>query len=476
MPTQFFYLCFMPKYNPVTPEIIQKLKAIVGEAFVFTDDENLNKYGQDYTSDFNFPPEVVVKPATVSEVSRILRLCNENTIAVTPRGAGTGLSGGSLPIRAGVSIAMERFNKILKIDERNFQATVEPGVINETFQQALIEKGYFYPPDPASKGSCFLGGNIAHNSGGPRALKYGVTRDYVLNLEVVLPNGEVIWTGANVLKNSTGYNLTQLMLGSEGTLGIVTKIVFKFISYPKHNVLMLAPFANAEKACAAVAEVFRAGHLPSALEFMERSGVEASVNAMGVSFGFKEGIEAYLLVEVDGNDLDALYPQCEAIASFLEKYGAEDILFADTAEQKEHLWKIRRSIGEVIKTNNTYVEEDTVVPRAELPQLLKGVKEIGDNYGFTSVCFGHVGDGNLHVNILKKDMSDAAWENELPKAIREIFNLCKDLGGTISGEHGIGILQKPYMDIPFSELQLNLMRGIKNVFDPKGILNPDKIF
>lgn len=466
----------MPNYAPVTAEILQQLKKIVGEEYVFTDDESRNKYGQDYTSDFNFPPEVVVKPATVEEVSQILKLCNENTIPVTPRGAGTGLSGGSLPVKEGVSIAMERFNKILDIDERNFQATVEPGVINEEFQQALIEKGYFYPPDPASKGSCFLGGNIAHNSGGPRALKYGVTRDYVLNLEVVLPNGEIIWTGANVLKNSTGYNLTQLMLGSEGTLGIVTKIVFKIISYPKHNVLMLAPFANAEKACAAVAEVFKAGHLPSALEFMERNGVEASVNAMGVSFDFKEGIEAYLLVEVDGNDLEALYPQCEAIASFLEQYGAEDILFADTAEQKEHLWKIRRSIGEVIKTNNTYVEEDTVVPRAELPQLLKGVKAIGANYGFTSVCFGHVGDGNLHVNILKKDMNDEAWENELPKAIREIFTLCKDLGGTISGEHGIGILQKPYMDIPFNELQLNLMRGIKNVFDPKGILNPDKIF
>ncbi len=466
----------MPNYNPITSEIIEKLKAIVGNDFVFTDDENLNKYGQDYTSGFNYPPEVVVKPATVSEVSQILKLCNDNIIPVTPRGAGTGLSGGSLPVRAGVSLAMERFNKILEIDERNFQATVEPGVINEEFQQTLIEKGYFYPPDPASKGSCFLGGNIAHNSGGPRALKYGVTRDYVLNLEVVLPNGEVIWTGANVLKNSTGYNLTQLMLGSEGTLGIVTKIVFKIISYPKHNVLMLAPFTDAAKACEAVAEVFRAGHLPSALEFMERNGVEASVNALGKTFDFKEGIEAYLLVEVDGNDLEALYPQCEAIAGFLEKFGAQDILFADTADQKEYLWKIRRSIGEVIKKDNIYVEEDTVVPRAELPQLLKGVKEIGANYGFTSVCFGHVGDGNLHVNILKKDMSNEAWENELPKAIREIFTLCKDLGGTISGEHGIGILQKPYMDIPFSDLQLDLMRGIKKVFDPKHILNPDKIF
>lgn len=466
----------MPRYNTVTPQIVEQLQNIVGAQYVLTDDENREKYSKDYTGDLSYKPEVVVKPATVQEVQAIMKLCYANSIPVTPRGAGTGLSGGSLPLHGGISLAMERFNKVLAIDERNFQATVEPGVINEAFQQTLIEKGYFYPPDPASKGSCFLGGNIAHNSGGPRALKYGVTRDYVLNLEVVLPNGEVIWTGANVLKNSTGYNLTQLMLGSEGTLGIVTKIVFKILAYPKHNLLMLAPFANAQKACEAVAEVFRAGHVPSALEFMERSAAEAAVGALGVKFDFKDGVEAYLLAEVDGNDLEALYPQCEAIAMLLEQYGAEDILLADTAEQKEHLWKIRRNIGEVVKTNYIYKEEDTVVPRAELPKLLKGVKEIGARYGFTSICYGHVGDGNLHVNILKKQMSDADWEYELPKGIREIFTLCKQLGGTISGEHGIGILQKPFMDIPFNDVQLNLMRGIKQVFDPKGILNPDKIF
>ncbi|HYG14150.1 MAG TPA: FAD-linked oxidase C-terminal domain-containing protein, partial [Bacteroidia bacterium] len=257
---------------------------------------------------------------------------------------------------------------------------------------------------------------------------------------------------------------------------IVTKIVFKIISYPKNNLLMLAPFADAELACAAVSEVFRAGILPSALEFMERSAVEISVNKLGVSFDFKPATEAYLLVEVDGNDLEALYPQCEAIAAVLEQFGADDILLADTSEQKEHLWKIRRSIGELVKAHSIYKEEDTVVPRAELPKLLRGVKEIGERYGFTSVCYGHAGDGNLHVNILKGDMSDDAWNNELPKGIREIFGLCKLLGGTISGEHGIGYVQKPYMDIPFSEVQLNLMRGIKQVFDPKGVMNPGKIF
>lgn len=463
-------------FNRLTPDITAKLTAITGAGYIFTDTENLHKYSKDYTEDLSFPPEVVVKPGTVEEVSAILKVCNEHTIPITPRGAGTGLSGGSLPVFGGVVVSMERFNKILDIDERNFQATVEPGVINQVFQDTLIAKGLFYPPDPASKGSCFLGGNIAHSSGGPRALKYGVTKDYVLNLEVVLPNGDIIWTGANVLKNSTGYNLTQLMLGSEGTLGIVTKIVFKIISYPKHNLLMLAPFADAELACAAVAEVFRAGMLPSALEFMERSAVEISVNKLGVNFDFKPATEAYLLVEVDGNELEALYPQCESIATVLEQFGADDILLADTSEQKEHLWKIRRSIGELVKAHSIYKEEDTVVPRAELPKLLRGVKEIGERYGFTSICYGHAGDGNLHVNILKGNMSDDAWNNELPKGIREIFGLCKLLGGTISGEHGIGYVQKPYMDIPFSEVQLNLMRGIKQVFDPKGVMNPGKIF
>lgn len=449
---------------------------IVGEQYVFVDEESKNKYGRDYTEDLVYYPEVVVKPANTKQVADILSLCDTERIPVTPRGAGTGLSGGSLPVYGGVSLSMERFNKILDIDERNFQATVEPGVINEEFQQAVKAKGLFYPPDPASKGSCFLGGNIAHSSGGPKAVKYGVTKDYVLNLEVVLPNGEVIWTGANVLKNSTGYNLTQLMVGSEGTLGVVTKIVFKLLALPQQNLLMLAQFKDAEKACAAVAEVLRSGVTPSALEFMERNGVEISAKQLQVAFDFKEGIEAYLLIEVDGNNMDLLMNDCEKINEVLERFDCQEVLFADTADHKENLWKIRRAIGETVKAHSTYKEEDTVVPRAELPKLLKGVKQIGVKYGFESVCYGHAGDGNLHVNILKGNMTDDQWNNGLDTGIREIFRLCKDLGGTISGEHGIGLVQKEFMDIPFGEYQLNLMRSIKKVFDPNEILNPGKMF
>jgi glycolate oxidase len=422
-------------------------------------------------------PHVVVKPRTAEEISAILILCNKENIPLTPRGAGTGLSGGALPVCGGILLSMERFNKILKIDERNLQATVEPGVINQVFQETVAEKGLFYPPDPASKGSCFLGGNVAERAGGPKAVKYGVTKDYVLNLEVVLPTGEIIWTGANVLKNSTGYNLTQLITGSEGTLGIITKIVFRLIPYPKHNLLMLVPFYSAMEACAAVSAIFRAGIIPSAMEFMERDAIDWALKHVdGISLQVKDEVQAHLLIEVDGNDVEVLMKDCERISEVLQNYKTDEVLFADTAEQKNSLWKMRRSVAEAVKSHSVYKEEDTVVPRAELPELLAGVKAIGKKYGFRSVCYGHAGDGNLHVNIIKGEMSDEDWKNKLPKGIREIFQLCVKLGGTLSGEHGIGWVQKEYMDIAFPKISRTLQKQIKSVFDPKGILNPNKIW
>jgi glycolate oxidase len=464
-------------YNKATSITFKELEGIVGKEHISTDKEQLEKYGQDETEDFIFPADIVVKPQTVEQVAAIAKLCNHNKIPLTTRGAGTGLSGGALPVKGGVLLSMEKFNKILDIDERNLQATVEPGVINYIFQEEVKKLGLFYPPDPASWGSCSLGGNIAHSSGGPKAVKYGTTRDYVLNLEVVLPDGNIIWTGANTLKYSTGYNLTHLMVGSEGTLGIVTKIVFKLIPLPKHDLLMLVPFKNAEDACKAVGQVFRAGITPSAMEFMERDAIDWSIKYAGeVNFEIKAEWQALLLVEVDGNNMDVLMQDCEVIGQIMQEHNSDEILFADSAEQKAALWKIRRKVGEAVKSNSVYKEEDTVVPRAELPTLLKGVKEIGKKYGFTSVCYGHAGDGNLHVNIIKGDLSDEAWHNDLPKGINEIFQLCKKLGGTISGEHGIGLVQKEYLPIVFPKHQLELMRNIKKVFDPNYILNPGKIF
>ena len=463
-------------FKTISNSDINFFKSILNSNSVIIDFEILEEYAHDETEDLIYFPEVVLKPSSTLEVSKILAYCNENDIPVTPCGARTGLSGGSLPVCGGVALSMERFNKIIEIDQRNLQATVEPGVINQVFKDAVQQKGLFYPPDPASKGSSFLGGNLAENSGGPKALKYGVTKDYVLNLEVVLPSGDVIWTGANVLKNSTGYNLTQLMVGSEGTLGVITKIVFKLIPHPSQDLTLLVPFRSAEKACQAVSAVFRAGITPSALEFMEREALDWTIAFTDVKMPINDDIEAHLLVEVDGNDIDSLFKDCERITEVMEQFDCDEILFADSSQQKEQLWKIRRAVGEAVKSNSIYKEEDTVVPRAELPKLLKGVKEIGRKYGFSSVCYGHAGDGNLHINIIKGNMSDQAWNNELPKGIRQIFELTVSLGGTISGEHGIGLVQKNYMDIAFSKENIALQKGIKSLFDPKGILNPKKVF
>jgi glycolate oxidase len=458
-------------------EDLHFFNSFLNQSQVIELDELKTHYGKDETENLFFKPDLVLLPYNTEEVSKILGYCNKYKIVVTPRGAGTGLSGGALPAFGGIVLSLEKMNKIIEIDLENMQATVEPGVVNEIFQNEVQKSGLFYPPDPASKGSCFLGGNIAHSSGGPRAVKYGTTRDYILNLEVVLPTGEIIWTGANTLKYSTGYNLTHLFIGSEGTLGVVTKIVVQLIPYPKNNVLMLVPFYTAEEACKAVNAVFLAGLNPSALEFMERDAIDWTLKFVeNVSVTIEDGIQAHLLIEYDGNDLENLNTDAEKTFLVLESFKCGEILFADNEAQKNMLWKIRRSVAEAVKNNSFYKEEDTVVPRATLPQLLAGVKSIGEKYGFKSVCYGHAGDGNLHVNIIKGDLSDEFWENGIHKGIEEIFILCKKLKGTISGEHGIGLVQKRYMHLVQSETQLELQRGIKKVFDPNNILNPGKIF
>jgi glycolate oxidase len=458
-------------------ETIAKLESIVGQSFLFLDEETRNHYGHDETEDYVFPPSVVLKPGTPEEIAAILKVANDSKIPVTPIGGRTGLSGGALSVHQGIGLSMERFNKILHIDEQNLQVTLEPAVITQVLREAVSERNLFYPPDPSSQGSCWIGGNVAENAGGARAVKYGVTKDYVLNLEVVLANGDIIWTGANTLKNSTGYNLTQLMVGSEGTLGIITKIVMKLLPKNNHNVLMLVPFFNAGEACEAVSAIFRAGIVPSALEFMERDAIDWTLKFVeGLSVEVAEGIQAHLLIEVDGNYPEILFSEAEKIMGVVEQFQIDEVLFADTEDQKNALWKMRRNVAEAVKSNSVYKEEDTVVPRYELPKLLAGIKSIGNKYGFKSVCYGHAGDGNLHVNIVKGAMTDEAWKTEVPKGIREIFELTVSLKGTLSGEHGIGYVQKNYMDIAFNKAQLQLMKGIKNTFDPNGILNPGKIF
>ena len=457
-------------------EHLQEFKNILGEAFVFTDEESLHTYAHDETENLHFLPDIVLKPRTAEELAEAMKICNANKIPVTPRGAGTGLSGGALPHLGGVLVSFERMNSI-DIDERNLQVTVEPGVITEVLQNAVKEKGLFYPPDPSSRGSCFIGGNIAENSGGPKAVKYGVVKDYVLNLQVVLPTGDIIWTGANVLKNSTGYNLTQLMVGSEGTLGLVTKIVLKLLPHPTYELLMLVPFNNLEKAGEAVSAIFRAGFTPSALELVE-------IDALKIVSSFVDStvvpvtdeMEAHLIIEVDGNNVDVLMQEMEAISELLTQFDCGEIFFADDAQQKAELWKLRRRVAEAVKLDGYTIEEDTVVPRAELPALIRGVKALGQEYHFKAVCYGHAGDGNLHIRIKKEGNIYSLNNPNVIPALKALFELVRKLGGTISGEHGIGLIQKEYMGIMFGEAQLEIMRGIKRTFDPNNILNSGKIF
>ncbi len=465
------------KYHRINQQDIDKIISKIGLDNVLLGSD-CDNYASDHTEDLHYSPELVVFPTSSRDVVFILKYCNDNNIAITPSGALTGLSGGAIPVFGGISLSMKKMNNIISIDEKNFQAIVEPGVINEDFQNILKDKKLFYPPDPASKGSCTLGGNFALNAGGPKAVKYGVTSSYVLNLEVVLPNGDIFWTGANTLKNSTGYNLTQLLIGSEGTLGVITKAVVKLLPLPTHKLLLLAPFQDSNQACDAVSNIMHLEITPSALEFMEKDAVVfvEKYKYAEIPFSLDIAIESYLLIELDGSNKEQLFIEADKIYEVLKDYKCGEILLAENESDQERIWKVRRSIGLAVKAFSVYKEEDTVVPRAKLTTLLEGVKKIGLQYNFKSICYGHAGDGNLHVNILKEGLSDHEWETVLKDAIRKIFSLCVDLGGTISGEHGIGLVQKDYMDIPFSKENLQLQKNIKQLFDPNNILNPGKIF
>lgn len=462
-------------FNKINDELIKCLEEVTSPGAVIRDTDSLKLYSKDYTENLSFNPEVIVKPSNTAEVSSILKIANKHKIPVVPRGGGTGLSGGALPVYGGICLSMERFKRILEIDTENFQAVAEPGVITQVFQEECEKLNLYYPPDPASRGSSFLGGNLAECSGGPRAVKYGVTKDYILGLEFVTPEGEIINTGARVLKNVSGYNLTQLIIGSEGTLGVITKIIFRLIPLPKFKKVMLAAFNSIEDSAKTVAKIFQNGITPSALELMERTAMQAAERQLSKKFPNGDAA-AQLLIEVDGNYEDSLDRDIEIIAEIVTENGAYDVILAEDNQKMNELWSLRRCIGEAVKSISEYKEEDTVVPRAKIPELIKGVKEISGKYGITTICYGHAGDGNVHVNILKDKLDDKTWESNLETAIKEIFRLTVSLGGTISGEHGIGYSQKNYLPIALSNKELELMKNIKKTFDPNNIMNPGKIF
>ena len=465
----------MRQNKSISEQDREKLIAICGQENVNWNGEFLSDYNRDHTENLEGNGEVVVFPADADQVCNILKYCNQEGIPIVGRGAGTGLSGGAIPARGGCIVSFKRMNKVVWFDKENHQICVEPGVINQDLRNVVEAKGLFYPPDPASLGSCMIGGNIAENAGGPLAVKYGCTKEYVLNLQLALAKGVLIWTGANTLKNSSGYNLTQLITGSEGTLGLITKAVLKLIPKPKRRVMMLVSCDTLIGASKAVNQIILRGLDPCVLELMEKDAINLAREYVGIPIPVNE-YEAQLLIGFDGDDILELRKRAEDCSELLNKLFTGEVLYAEDSAEIEHLWKLRRCIGLAIKKNHVYKEEDTVVPRSNLPELILKVKSLETQYGFKSYCYGHAGDGNLHINIVQGTMTNQAWNTELSKAIKELFNLVVSLGGAISGEHGIGLVQKDYLPIMFGSAELNLMKSIKRIFDPKNILNPGKIF
>ena len=454
------------------PAIIRQLQEIVGSANVATDTADLICYSYDATQQ-QFLPEVVVHPLTAAEISRILLLANHERIPVFPRGAGSGFSGGSLPTKGGIVLTTERMDRILLIDEENLVATVEPGVVTEQFQQAVEKVGLFYPPDPASLKFSTLGGNVAECAGGPRCVKYGVTKDYILGLEVVTPTGDVITTGGPTMKGVVGYDLTKLMCGSEGTLGVITKIVIKLLPLPEAKKTMLVLFDSIDGAAQAVSSIIRGKIIPTTLEFMDGRTIDCVRQATNLQV--PDSARAVLIIEVDG-DREFLDKQAKKIVEIIQPLGVVETRIAETPAESEALWQIRRSVSASLrKVNPDKFNEDICVPRSKVPEMIRKIDAIAERHGIPIVNFGHAGDGNIHVNI----MIDKKVPGELAKAeeaIEEVFKGALELGGTMSGEHGVGIAKAPYIPLEITPQAAAYMKALKKALDPNNILNPGKIF
>jgi glycolate oxidase len=464
------------EYRKVDDEVIGILRGIVGEKRVIVDQEDLEKYSHDEVVGLRADAEIAVLPTRAQQVSQILKLAQRMRIPVTPRGAGWGLSGGAVPVVGGIVLSLEKMDRILEIDRENLMVTVEPGVITGNIHRAVEAEGLFYPPDPASLDSCTIGGNIAEGAGGPRAVKYGTTKDYVCGLEAVLPSGEIVRTGGKLVKNVTGYNLIQLIVGSEGTLAIVTEIVLRLLPLPKFQVDLLIPYDDIQKAADTVSDIIAHRILPTAIEFMERDSMLAVERLIGREVPYHDAA-ALLLIQLDGNQQQSIDADYEVVSEICISHGAGDGLVAQDRPTRERLWEARRKIIEALKHESPINHmEDVVVPRARIPDLLRGMREFAGKYAVRIISFGHAGDGNVHVNVLKDAMSEDRWKALIPPLQEDIYHLALSLGGTLTGEHGVGATRRNFLPLAIDPPQIEIMRRIREVFDPNEILNPGKIF
>lgn len=459
-------------YRPLDRNLLRQIERIVGKENILSAKEDLICYGYDATN-LEALPNLVVFPGKGEEISDLLKLANEHRFPVVPRGMGTGFSGGSIPVRGGVVLVMTRFNRVIEIDIENLIAVVEPGVITGDFQKEVEKLGLFYPPDPASTLYCTLGGNVAECAGGPRAVKYGVTKDYVLGLEVVLPTGEVINTGVKTVKGVVGYDLTKLFVGSEGTLGVITKIILRLIPMPEARRTMMVVFRQVEDAAIAVSKIISSKIVPSTLEFMDNASIQCVEDYL--KMGLPRDAGALLLIEVDGDReiLPKYIDQIDRITSELNRYSME---IAENEKEADALWKARRAISPAsYRLNPTKVAEDITVPRNQIANFIREARKIAEERNLKIINFGHAGDGNIHTSLMIND-KDEDEKKRADQAIEEIFKLTIKLGGTLSGEHGVGLTKAPYIDLELNQTTIEVMKKIKMALDPNHILNPGKIF
>lgn len=464
----------MSKFNHVTEADLAYFRELL-PGRVFSGKEISTDYDHDEMTEYgHYLPEAVLQALTTEDVSKVLAYCNEHNIAVTPRGAGTGLCGGCVAIYGGVVLSTEKMKKVIEVDTRNMTATVEPGVLLMEFPKYLEGTGLFYPPDPGEK-TATMGGNAMTNAGGMRAVRYGVTRDYVLGMEVVLADGTVMELGGNNVKTSSGYSLIDLMIGSEGTLGFLTKLTVKLVPEPKTNLSLLMPFDDLDACIGAVPKVLGCGCDPTAVEFMEREVISCAEEYLGKQFP-DTSADAYLLVRLDGPSREALQPAMDTLTDLALSIGAKDVLLADTDERKESIWNARGAFLEAIKGSTDTMDEcDVVVPRDVIPAFVHRSVEIGKETGVRIRSFGHAGDGNLHIYACRDGMEEAAWKKAVSEVMEKLYAAAREMNGAVSGEHGIGHAKKGFLKESLGDRQIQLMRGIKAAFDPKGILNPGKV-